>query len=90
MLSTEIGTDTQGMRKLASPLPSPSPGDHGPPSPPLPSLTPSPAVETLTQASKTSSRVRPGQGAEQRRAWRGEGVGAPRQPPPVSQFPGSS
>lgn len=79
----------QSPRKLTSHLPIPSPGDHGPPSPPLSSLTPSPAVETLTPASKTSSRVCMGQGRSRGGHGRGRGWG-PSQPPPVPQFPGSS
>lgn len=71
------------------PTPPSQPRDHDPFSPPLSNLTPSPAVETLTQASKTSSRVCTSQEEERRRAWQGEQWG-PCQPPPVPQFPGSS
>lgn len=76
MLSTEVGTDTQRVRKLAPHLPSPSPGDHAPPSPatsqpyPQPSSgDPNPGVQDFQQ-----SPARAGGGARQ--AWQGEGVGA--------------
>lgn len=69
-------------RRPASCTPS-QPRDPGP----LLSLTPSPAVETLTQASETSSGVRTGQGWS--RGGHGGGQGAC-QLPPVPQFPGAS
>lgn len=70
-----IGHSMSIVPEFWHPAPPSYPRDHSPPSPPFLSLTPSPEEETLTQASKTSSRVCTGQGVEQGQAWQGGGGG---------------